>query len=86
MAIDLSATKQEQKEPAHNMAVVHVIREDSDPLVCPEMTAPQMIIAPPRFAGGPPQRMIETVLMACIGKHCAKWSHTRQACGAVAKL
>ena len=64
------------------MSVVTVVREATDPLVCPEMSAPQVFMGPPVFQGGPPQIRVETILMACIGKHCAKWSPSKQGCGA----
>lgn len=83
--LDLSAMKGRQsasKDPTHNLSVVTVVRSETDPLVCPEMSTPQLLIAPPAFQGGPPQFRVETILMACIGKHCAKWSPSKKACGA----
>jgi hypothetical protein len=85
-AIDLSAAKTQggpPPEPEQNVGLVQVVRKPGDPLVCPEMSKPQMMLMPPRVAGGQPSVRVETILIGCIGKDCAKWSQKRQGCGAM---
>lgn len=68
--------------PQSNMAKVPVLRSESDPPACPEMTAVSVLGMAQKFIGGQQNFIVHTAPVACMGKDCAKWcaEHDQIAC------
>lgn len=64
-----------------NMLRIAVTRGPTDPLVCPLLTAVQIIgVAPPAKEGGKPAVTSYATPVACMGSSCAWWDATKNGC------